>query len=454
MISQRCRKIMCAVFVSILPALALADAVDYPNIKIANPFTDATAIDRLFETVPGTLPAMREFLPQIRLIEYSFEKTGECPMISPTICSDPREKPYYRAERNITVRLPNIDATVARAVEEMQYDGCSYLKTLPATLVVSTGTTLVYQAAFDVTKRACGDYPWPFTGGWKTNIATGSGQVTITINLVIQPSQSYVVGDFGSYAFRVDPPSVQISTSEIFGMFNSNSLVGKLLTGVVELSKFVVDSATFRVADLGLENSLQAMKGYAPAINFAYSEGMAEKAIRSVPDFYKIVEQLRLTKPYFIDSIHTKLATDSEGYRVIEIHQFASIPGPLMQLYYAFKQNEIDYFADLPRTESEYIVKSGENLWEISRKRYGAGDAWYVVAHVNELKSGNVRPMQRLKLPRLWQLTKIDNFIVRPGDSLTDMAKRTGEKITKLPLGSKNRNKIYPYQVVQTNAKP
>lgn len=419
----------------------------YEDLSVVNPFILPQAVNRLYEAVPETPAELRNFLPLIQKIEYSFDQAGDCPFVSPTICSNPtKEKPYFRATRTITIRLPDIDGVVSQALIAASYDGCSWMQVKNPRLLLSTGNALRYIADVEGKKRACGNYPWPFSGEWKTDIASASGNVQVSVNLIARGSSTNAESDFGDFKFDVPAPSVNISSSEVIGI-DANSIIGKLIAFLLEGIKFVVDVGTFKVIDLGLEKTLEYLKGAAPAVNYAYSEGKAEQVIRSVPDFYAKVEQMNLTKLYFLDDTKTRFGPVIDGWRTLEIVQFAVVPGSLMPIYYYSKEQEVGFFADLGQEPEDYSVKKGDGLWKLSEKRYGVGDAWFAIAHHNNLLSARLSVGQEIVFPRLWQIAAYEKQMVKPGDSLYTLSTRLGTPLAK-PFGSRSSNKIYPYQVV------
>ena len=178
-----------------LPAASQAQKSNpYSDLGVQRPFAKQVAIDRFYKNyVPGAPLELRDYLPSIRSIDYKFEETGECPIPSPTTCSNPKEKPYYKSARSIAINLPDFQSMVAQTLASNEEDGCSSRKFKNTRLVAVTADSIRYEADVSATKRACGDYPWPFSGGWATDIASGTGNVQIQINLVRRTSATYDV---------------------------------------------------------------------------------------------------------------------------------------------------------------------------------------------------------------------------------------------------------------------
>ena len=55
-----------------------------------------------------------------------------------------------------------------------------------------------------------------------------------------------------------------------------------------------------------------------------------------------------------------------------------------------------------------YVVKSGDNLWGISKRFYGRGDLCHIIAKENKIKNPNlIYPGQVLEIPKEVQIERI-----------------------------------------------
>lgn len=423
----------------------------YAPCHVVKPFEKPIAITRFFEMVDSAPNELKDYLPLINKIGYSFDLTTNCPIPSP-ICQNPeREKPYYRVTRTIELQLPDLKGLVVSALAENEQDGCSSLKFRNPRLTSVTRSSINFQADVSGTKRACGTYPWPFSGEWKIDVATGSGTINLAINLNIKPSSSYTVGDAGEFKFDLPAPVVNISTTELLGFINADSFVGIILRKLIEVFKFSVDVASFRTFDLGLGEYLKYVNKSAPSINYAYVEGIAEKNISSVPDFYRSIEELGTERFYFLDIDKTGFQQDPAGSLALAINQVTAVPEQMLKkFYYPWKVHEIRMLSDLSKEEYVYTVKKGDSLWKICKLEYGHGQFFHAIAHMNNLSWNNkyhLKPGKQIKLPKLWQLAQLEDKMVRPGDSLWKISKKLNVNL-KTPQASPNKNKIYPFQIV------
>lgn len=80
-----------------------------------------------------------------------------------------------------------------------------------------------------------------------------------------------------------------------------------------------------------------------------------------------------------------------------------------------------------PQTE-QYTVKSGDNLWDIAKQHFGDGARWPEIYHLNEGVIGSnpslIMPGTELQLPGGDGATNIaSDYTVKPGDNLWDISK-------------------------------
>lgn len=79
-----------------------------------------------------------------------------------------------------------------------------------------------------------------------------------------------------------------------------------------------------------------------------------------------------------------------------------------------------------PHDADSYVVRDGDELWDIAERELGAGQRWHEIAALNQGvdETSRLSAGQRLRLPRRSTPPQPDVVIVQPGESLWSIAER------------------------------
>ena len=107
----------------------------------------------------------------------------------------------------------------------------------------------------------------------------------------------------------------------------------------------------------------------------------------------------------------------------------------------------------------KYTVKSGDTLWHLAKKNYGDGDKWPKIAQANcrTLENPNMILVgQSLRVPEKKKGRYALTYVVKPGDTLFDIARRKCSKVDAIVAANpeiKDKDLIYPKQVFDVPVK-
>lgn len=100
-----------------------------------------------------------------------------------------------------------------------------------------------------------------------------------------------------------------------------------------------------------------------------------------------------------------------------------------------------------------YTVKSGDTLWDLAEENYGNGERWPKIAQANcrTIEDPDlIRVGQNLRVPEKHKGRYELTYIVKPGDTLFDIARRKCSKVDAIVAANpeiKDKDLIYPKQV-------
>jgi hypothetical protein len=190
------------------------------------------------------------------------------------------KNPTYRVERHVIINFDLLGTAFSEALSTVSFNGCSDLNFSNQRRLSVALPQVLFTSDFSAHKRACGDWPWPFHGGWQTDLASATGNVVESIGAdLTAPTIDY--SSPGSVASAIDRPVVNISRADLLGFIDPNSVAGQILEFTLRIDELGIDAASFRTINAGFTDLINEVKatnyGIAvPSAMIAYANSFSQ----------------------------------------------------------------------------------------------------------------------------------------------------------------------------------
>jgi hypothetical protein len=452
----RCRSPIAAIWSGVVALQILAwsplsaNAENYVDLSLDNPFPSERSIDRLEEKFPGAADErIRSVLKNISRIRYSFsEQILDCPY--PAYCGNIHEPSiHWRIiHREITLGVGDLGNAINAAIQSRAFDnGCSTLR-FPAFRFLSADSTIIlYTVEVRALIRYCRD---TWLGTIKTDIAGGWAQLFIPVVLSkTAPSLGEMAWSAGSFGLAAGYPYLHIyEFNSHFPTLDVESIASRIQANLSRFAAF--DGGALSETKSGLdrfvgwlnEDSIQSVIPFL----LLPKKGPVR---RRITEYMREIIEIKSYMPK--QSIDMDATFIKDGSTIV-ISYFTVVPDDLLPNIYAEKQYELKYIAGLDRDAEVVTVRPGESLWTLAKTHYGVGDIWYLVAAENGIDTSRktlLRPGQRILLPPYWKMAQRDSCVVRVGETVwkrLQLSSSNKRHKIRPPLGSHDVDRIYPLQ--------
>lgn len=432
----------------------LSAGQSFEKIEIDKPFVDPKALENLHKAYPGIATGLDPYLAKIDNFSYEFTRYEQCPI--PSMC-DSRlvNRPHYKVIRTVSLDISFLMPSVSGALTSQEEHGCSDMTFTNRRRLFTTSEQIGFGANVKIHKRACGRDPI-FGNDWSTDLATASGNLTVSANLIKSNPDFVNKTTLGDISINFGDPDIRINNNDLLGFINANSVVGQILTGILKATKFSLDLNSFRTFDFGIGKLIDFIQLTNLQFSSSFLQLSEVNQIGSLSGYLQQQENFSTPNYDYFLNVDPTIFSEQSSHTQLLISSFIFVYEQVMPNYYAAKVHEKEVISNLSKTARTYLTKQGDSFWSIAKQEYGAGSYMYLIADANpslNFKHG-IKPNFQLVLPQKWEFVLQDSQILRPGDSLwrywkkactlTDWA--TFSK--SIPAGSKSANKVFPLQVV------
>jgi hypothetical protein len=337
--------------------------------------------------------------------------------------------------------MSELDDEIASLARASEQHGCSDLWFPFVGRVASAPRALYYRADFKGHKRWC-------VGGATGDIETFDGNARVSIRLRFEePDYAQKRGDI-----KVDPTSDGVDQSgSLFGLIGTNSDFAKLLNSGVGFAIFP------SIVTLTAIGNIQPRLTFSDVSLVGQDQLLGlHRGVRGVIELARLVEDISLIKKEnYLEEARSEFDCDASSCLLHVSHVGYVRVGGLEGLYYDRKQT-LDLIRSLGKDTVTREIESGDSFWTIAQGAYGVGQLGYFLANFNgrPISGRTIRVGETIKVPPLYVFVKQGDHIVKSGDSLWSVWKRTGQGRTWpefLAIARDvlvDQDKIYPLQVV------
>lgn len=401
---------------------AVADELP-DEMKVVDPLQSELAQRNFKSCFQDVTREELDALKVVSLWKYNFSPIEGCPPTSPEC--NPKVK-YFRVDR--TIQLKHNDMTYSRVQDTVnaQNNGSC---TSPREMGQVRRTLTTKQIRFDVKARerarVC-----PFWGGSWT-VFEGTADVVFGYNFA---------PNFGLVPFN----RVESREGEFFG-FMSGDFAKFLMVTMFPSAPLLITFAAVKMEDINDKLDELNFMGIGVDLTRAFRKGPLSD-LAGIP----------LVKLNFATNDQTTGFRDGGSYAFVEINQVDYInTESILDNTKLFLQTEVDFLRQIGEvTPTEYTVKKGDNLWNITKAHYRDPRLHLFVAKYAGAEGRVLRPGETLTLPKWHELCeklKPQGLFVRQGQSLWAKA-RAGEIPSDLSLVktlSGNAALIYPFEELE-----
>ncbi len=398
-----------------------AQPIYSPNdFVVVEPFATETARDNFRKCYPETTDAQKNALARLTSWGYTFTPHLGCPPDSPQ-CDV--STTYFRLRRILSTNAPEASPpNVYAAIRANEDSSCTSPREYSNYSSNITLKQASYQFSYRARKRLC-------ALGGSVTVAEGTGDVVTGYN---------IQSDFSLTPFS----RVSNEQGKFLGLFKgglAEAIVTVALGGLIGLAPAIAVAAV----------SHDMLSNLDPQ-NFAGAGIDILRDIEASP-----IGEIGGVGSFKID---LKTKNDESGFRAsgnqvtIDIVQDGYKPTYLQSHFLAIRKTEIDFLKSLSEIgPEEYVVQKGDNLWDITKRKYGDPRLFVLIADYSSLKLRKLDVGEVLKLPRWHELCeklKPNQLFVRYNDSLWKKAK-AGQipfDFKRVQHRSKNPNLIFPYE--------
>lgn len=431
-----------------------AQPVAYPSFELSGPFKPPKVLERLYQLFPELPTTTADYLRTVEVLGYDFPFVGKCPFPRPNLlCVEDDDQQYYFLSRRMQTNLDSLPGIVQGQLNNHEIHGCSSLTFRNLRRILLTDRRIQYMADFGATKRWCFH---DLLGGYhKVDVAHGSGRVVINVDLTLEDPDPAVGGKTGSFKLTANGTGI-VDDADILGFIDTDSLVGQIIGAWAKVKGFIWDKATFQTLEI-FGDLRQGFETSNYSVSVFYNAARENDATLTARKFYSDFAATISSDPIqFIDVPLTKFTPLSDGRPSLLVVSKALVAESALPLYHAFKDFELKYISSLGKNPVSHEIRKGESLWEICRREYGFGDAYFAIAGKNRLMPGrfSIKAGQTLILPPLFELVRDQDLYVKPGDTYWGrFTARYGlsawpPKTATPPSGSNSIRRIFPGQVI------
>ena len=351
-------------------------------------------------------------------------------------CAD--NSPGGSAFRIMKVDMGSIEDQVRLLVSQMQKGGCSYVTLSSPARSFQGNDLVIYSIDFNAAKRWCDNILGTYT------LASVSGELLVFVRLI--KDRVILSEQQSGINIKVDH-TVNVQESKVLRFFNANGLIGQFLSVFIGTAQPVFrifgskifDQPNFAFADAG-----NVIAAFVAEFN---------KRSQSYAGYTKFADGI-IAPIYFLSVPETKFIALADGKLGLQLTGEAALNSNVSLYYHERKLNEIHMLSTLGEDDEMRMVKAGDTLWKYAVEKYGNGFFFNTILGWNYTLGGHLHPGDVVVLKPYYVIYGAVEGMVRPGDTLWSMWKRSRSGMTWreyvaacAPPGMRSPALIYPLQL-------
>jgi nucleoid-associated protein YgaU len=330
--------------------------------------------------------------------------------------------------------VQNTVDSMLRVVGSLKEGGCSFYRAKDPTVQSLTLRQIVVVAQIEGKQRSCGDWPWPMSGGWATDVGDVGGSATARIDFRLESDPTATERFNGR--FVADDPKIDVDAKAraIFGI-NTNSVAGQMLGFVVatgsDVFGFVKEPGTptaekmlniFDDGALRFDSSVTMATSYLAGENGGVSS-------RKYNDFLDQMRRMRWSfqERFTMQDNVTGFVTESSTALLNLVYENNIRKHYPIATVYDDARREIALITSFAQSDEAVTIRRGDTLWRLANARYGSGVYHNLVAGYNGMPArarDRLQVGQTIMLPPLYKFEIArDVHFMRPGESASKLCK-------------------------------